>query len=153
MFAEMLDRSRFDRCLTPMGTVPISVIYGFSYPVGKGRSSPPPTSTTSPTSPASTNVQRMSPSRGATSRPAPVWPSSLCSPRSERERKMKSAVPERRERERNIKSVEPPSPPSQPTPASPQLRRTYQSYPSYGTLRSRELPKRSYLSSWRESVR
>ena len=25
------ERARFDRCLTPMGTVPISVIYGFRY--------------------------------------------------------------------------------------------------------------------------
>ena len=140
-----MERSRFDRCLTPMGTVPISVIYGFSYPVGKGRTPPPPTSPTSLTSP----------SRGATSRAVPVWPSSLSSHQSQAERKMKSAVPERREErreergERNIKSVEPQPCPA--SPASPQTRRTYQSYGV--TLRSRELPKRSYLSSWRESVR
>ena len=136
MFAEMTERSRFDRCLTPMGTVPISVIYGFNYPVGKGRTPPPP-------------PQTISPSRGA-SRPVPVWPSSLSplsSPRSEcereKERKMKPAV--REVRERNIKSVEP------LMPTSPQVRRHYQA-PAV-TLRSRELPKRSYLSSWRESVR
>ena len=147
MFAEMMERSRFDRCLTPMGTVPISVIYGFNYPVGKGRTPPPTTSS------SSTTTAMMSPSRGAT-RPVPVWPSSLSSQspqagrevhwETQRERRMKSAVTELRERERNIKSVGP------VCPASPQLR---SSYPSNVTLRSRELPKRSYLSSWRESVR
>ena len=142
MFAEMTERSRFDRCLTPMGTVPISVIYGFNYPVGKVRTPPPPPQ------PATTS-QTISPSRGA-SRPVPVWPSSLSpltSPRSqcerEKERKLKPGV--RELRERNIKSVEP------LIPTSPQVRRHYQA-PTV-TLRSRELPKRSYLSSWRESVR
>ena len=134
MFAEMTERSRFDRCLTPMGTVPISVIYGFNYPVGKTRTPPPPTTS-----------QTISPSRGAT-RPVPVWPSSLSPlpiPRSQCERKVKPPVTE--VRERNIKSVEP------LIPAIPPMRRHYQA-PGV-TMRPRELPKRSYLSSWRESVR
>ena len=138
MFQNMVVNQRFDRCLTPMGTVPISVIYGFNYPVGKGRTPQP-----------ATTSQTISPSRGA-SRPVPVWPSSLSpltSPRSqcerEKERKVKPGV--RELRERNIKSVEP------LIPSSPQVRRHYQA-PTV-TLRSRELPKRSYLSSWRESVR
>ena len=68
------DKQRFDRCLTPMGTVPISVIYGFHYPVNK-RSRTPPTA----------NPSDSVPRRGAaTSRPAaPAWPSSLASSRTE----------------------------------------------------------------------
>ena len=68
------DKQRFDRCLTPMGTVPISVIYGFHYPVNK-RSRTPPTA----------NPSDSVPRRGAaTSRSAaPAWPSSLASSRTE----------------------------------------------------------------------
>ena len=145
-------RGRFDRCLTPMGTVPISVIYGFHYPSGKRSPAPASQSPQSPVSP---------PARGA-GQQVPVWPSCLASPLQQ--------SPARR----NVKIVEPPRtlsvaparsppPPSRtlsvaPVPSSrtvfvapaPQPRTFYQ---SSATLRSRELPKRSYLSSWRESVR
>ena len=66
MFQRMVVNQRFDRCLTPMGTVPISVIYGFNYPVGEGKKSKSP-----PTIQSSTT----SPTRGAVASPA--WPSSL----------------------------------------------------------------------------
>lgn len=59
--------SRFDRCLTPMGTVPISVIYGFNYPVGEGKRSKSPPS-----------LAMATPKRGtAMTSTAPAWPSSL----------------------------------------------------------------------------
>ena len=126
-------RARFDRCLTPMGTVPISVIYGFKYVEDKQRS---------PAGPSQTSLT--APSRGTT-RPAPVWPSGLSSRRQEVGVTC---------RERTTRTVEPTSfRTTSPAPAKSPAPPAKTSYTSYNTLRSRELPKRSYLSSWRESVR
>ena len=65
----MVAGNRFDRCLTPMGTVPISVIYGFNYPVDQKKGN-------------SSNIPR----RGAEvipvtkpSQKSSAWPSSLSS--------------------------------------------------------------------------
>ena len=149
-------RGRFDRCLTPMGTVPISVIYGFQYPGGKRSPAPASQSPQSPASP---------PARGA-GQQVPVWPSCLASPlqQSPARRNVKIVEPPRTLSVAPARSPPPPSrtlsvaPTRSPVPPSrtvsvapaPQPRTFYQ---SSATLRSRELPKRSYLSSWRESVR
>ena len=64
------DKRRFDRCLTPMGTVPISVIYGFKYPMDKKSKTPP-------------DLLKSAPQRGAAAAvtsSSPSWPSSLYSP-------------------------------------------------------------------------
>ena len=71
-----LDKRRFDRCLTPMGTVPISVIYGFKYPVDKKSKTPPDllSKTAAPVRGAAALSSTVSSSRAA-----PAWPSSLAS--------------------------------------------------------------------------
>ena len=55
----MANRDRFERCLTPMGTVPISVIYGYSYPVNE----------------VAPKTVSATPKRGE--QKIPAWPSSL----------------------------------------------------------------------------
>eukprot|EP00092_Neocalanus_flemingeri_P057623 GFUD01068532.1.p1 GENE.GFUD01068532.1~~GFUD01068532.1.p1 ORF type:complete len:167 (+),score=22.89 GFUD01068532.1:34-534(+) len=133
----MEGRNRFDRCLTPMGTVPISVIYGFNYPVNENK-----------------NISSNIPRRGAeiipdtkTARMSSAWPSSLGSawPSSITSRQdlyTKESYRARAElsptKERAIKSVEP-TVSNKPNPSN------IPAYTGYPTLLNRDTPR--YASS------